>query len=99
MGKFLSLLIFKIILVLFILYTAFRLIANTLVESISGHSAHQRANLERLNQSPIGKHIMAPVLSSKMMLNFGEKILLAEQSLVSIKQKESATSKRQDNCS
>jgi hypothetical protein len=99
MGKFLSLLIFKIILVLFIIFTAIKLVVVILAESISGLSAHQEENLEKLRQSPIGKHITVPVLSSKMMLSFGEKILLAEQFLVSTKQKESATSKKPDNCS
>jgi hypothetical protein len=70
-----------------------------LVESISGLSAHQEENLEKLSQSPIGKHIMAPVLSSKMMLSFGEKIRLAEQSLASTKQKDSATTKKQNSSS
>jgi len=80
MGKFLSLLIFKIILVLFIVFTAVKLIVNILVESISGVSANQEENLEKLKQSPIGKSITVPVLNSKQMLTFGEKKDLPEQS-------------------
>jgi hypothetical protein len=78
MGKYLSLLIFKIILVLFIIYTALQLGVVMLVENISGLSAHRRANLEKLRQSPIGKHITDPVQNSKMTLNFWGKITLVE---------------------
>jgi hypothetical protein len=70
-----------------------------LVESISGVSAHQEENLEKLSQSPIGKDITAPVLNSKPILTFGEKHPATEQYLVSIKQKDSVTSKKQDNFS
>jgi hypothetical protein len=38
-----------------------------LVESISGVSAHQEENLEKLNRSLIGKHITDPVQNSKRM--------------------------------
>jgi UDP-N-acetylglucosamine:LPS N-acetylglucosamine transferase len=99
MGKFLSLLIFKIILVLYIIFIAVKLVVVILVESISGLSAHQEENLEKLSQSPIGKHITDPVLNSKMMLSFGEKIRLVEQSLVSTKQKDNATTKKQNSFS
>jgi dolichyl-phosphate-mannose--protein O-mannosyl transferase len=99
MGKFLSLLIFKIVLVLFIIFTAIKLVSRILVESISGVSAHQEENLEKLSQSPIGKDITAPVLNSKPILTFGEKHPATEQYLVSIKQKDSVTSKKQDNFS
>ena len=99
MGKYLSLLIFKIILVLFIIYTALQLGVVMLVENISGLSAHRRANLEKLRQSPIGKHITDPALNSKMTLSFGEKIRLAGQSLASIKQKDNATSKKPNSFS
>ena len=58
MVKFLSLIIFKIILVLFIIFTALQLVGTILVENISGVSAHRRENLEKLNQSLIGKNIM-----------------------------------------
>jgi citrate lyase synthetase len=99
MGKFLSLLIFKIVLVLFIIFTAIKLVVVILVESISGLSAHQEENLEKLSQSPIGKDITAPVLNSNPILTFGEKHPATEQYLVSIKQKDSVTSKKQDNFS
>ena len=58
MEKFLSLIIFKIILVLFIIFTALQLVGTILAENISGVSAHRRENLEKLNQSLIGKNIM-----------------------------------------
>jgi citrate lyase synthetase len=86
-------------LVLFIIYTAIKLVVVILVESISGLSAHQEENLEKLSQSPIGKDITAPVLNSNPILTFGEKHPATEQYLVSIKQKDSVTSKKQDNFS
>jgi hypothetical protein len=86
-------------LVLFIIFTAIKLVVVILVESISGLSAHQEENLEKLSQSPIGKDITAPVLNSKPILTFGEKHPATEQYLVSIKQKDSVTSKKQDNFS
>jgi hypothetical protein len=67
MEKFLSLLILKIILVLYILYLAVKLIADMLVESTSGLSEHRKGNLEKLNQSLIGKNITDPVQNSKKM--------------------------------
>jgi hypothetical protein len=73
MGKFLSLLIFKIILVLYIIFIAIKLIVVILVESISGLSAHRKENLEKLNQSLIGNYITDPVLNLKKTLNSGEK--------------------------
>jgi len=51
-------LIFKIILVLFIVLIAIQLGGAILVENISGVSARRRENLEKLNQSLIGKNIM-----------------------------------------
>jgi hypothetical protein len=99
MGKYLSLIIFKIILVLFIIYTAIKLVVVILVESIFGVSAHQEENLEKLSQSPIGKHITAPVLNSKMTLSFGERMRLGEQSLASTKPKDSATTKKPNSFS
>jgi hypothetical protein len=99
MERFLSLLVLKIILVLYILYLAVKLIADILVENISGVSAHQRENLEKLNQSQIGKIIMDHVPNSKPILNFGAKNPLTEQYLASIKQKENVTTKKQDNYS
>jgi hypothetical protein len=65
MEKNLVQVIFKIILVLYIIFIATKLIATILVESISGVSALQEENLEKLSQSPIGKSITVPVLSSK----------------------------------
>jgi len=50
--------IFKIILVLFTIFIALQLVGTILVENISGLSAHRRENLEKLNQSLIGKSIM-----------------------------------------
>ena len=99
MGKFLIQIIFKITLVLFIGLTAGKLIVRTLVENISGVSQNQKANLEELNQSPIGKYIMEAVPNSKSMLNFGEESPWTELYLASIKQKESATTKKPDNYS
>jgi len=99
MGKFLSLLIFKIILVSFIIFTAIKLVVVILVENISGVSAHRRENLERLNQSQIGKIIMDHVPNSKPMLNFGAKHPVTEKYLASIEQKDNATTKRQNSSS
>jgi len=99
MARFLIQIIFKIILVLFIIFTVGKLVVVTLAENISGLSAHRRENLEKLNQSLIGKSIMDPVQNSKLTLNFGEKSQWTELYLASIKQKESATLKKQDNCS
>jgi dolichyl-phosphate-mannose--protein O-mannosyl transferase len=99
MGKFLSLLIFKIILVLFIIFTAIKLVVVILVESISGLSAHQEENLEKLSQSPIGKDITAPVLNSNPILTFGEKHPATEQYLASIRQKVTVIMKKQSSFS
>jgi hypothetical protein len=99
MGKFLSLLIFKIILVLFIISTAIKLAVVTLVGNISGLSAHQRVNLEKLNQSPIGKIIMDHVPNLKPILNFGAKHPATERYLASIEQKDSVTMKKQNSFS
>jgi len=63
MEKFLSLIIYKIILVLFIIFTAIQLVGTILVENISGVSEHRRENLEKLNQSLTGKTIMDHVQS------------------------------------
>jgi hypothetical protein len=67
MEKFLSLLILKIILVLYISYLAVKLIADMLVGSTSGLFEHRRENLEKLNQSLIGKNITDPVQNLKKM--------------------------------
>lgn len=98
MGKYLSQIIFKIILVLFIIFTAGKLVVHILGENISGVFVRQKENLEKLNQNLIGKSIMDPVLNSKQILTFGEKSQWTEQYLAFIKQKESVTTKKQDNC-
>ena len=67
MEKYLVQVIFKIILVLYIIYIAIKLIGNILVGSIFGHSAHQEENLERLRQNLIGSAIMDRVPNSKRM--------------------------------
>ena len=99
MGKYLIQIIFKIILALYILYIAFQLIARILVESISGVTAHQEENLEKLSQSLIGKSITAPVLNSKSKLTFGEKHPSTEEYLASIEPKDNVTTKKPDNSS
>ena len=99
MAKYLIQVIFKIFLGLFILYTAFRLIASILVESISGVTAHQEENLEKLRKSPIGKDITAPVLNSNPILTFGEKHPATEEYLASIKPKDNVTSKKPNSFS
>jgi hypothetical protein len=70
-----------------------------LVENISGVSAHQRANLEKLNQSLIGKSIMDPALNSKPIFTFGAKHPVTERYLASIEQKDNAITKKPDRCS
>jgi len=67
MEKYLVQVIFKIILDLFIVLIAIKLVVVTLVESIFGLFALQKENLEKLSPSLIGKNIMDPVLNSKMM--------------------------------
>ena len=57
--------IFKIILVLYIIFIAIQLIGTTLVENISGVSAHRKENLEKLNQSLTGKTITDPAQNLK----------------------------------
>ena len=99
MGKYLILIIFKIILALYIIYIAVQLIVRILVESISGVSAHQQENLERLSRSLIGKSITDPVQNLKQTLTFGEKHPATEEYLASIKQKDNATLKKQNNSS
>ena len=99
MGKYLIQIIFKIILALYIIYIAFQLVVTILVESISGVSANQEENLEKLSRSPIGKSITAPVLSSKLKLTNGEKHPSTEQYLASIEPKDSVTTKKPDNYS
>jgi hypothetical protein len=74
MERFLSQIIFRIILVLFIVLTALKIIGVTLGESISGASERKRVQLEDLNRSLIGKSITDPVQNSKMILRNTEKI-------------------------
>ena len=69
MGKFLSLLIFKIILVLYILYLVVKIIVNIGVGNISGLTAHRKENLEGLNKSLIGKNILASGLQFKDLIS------------------------------
>jgi len=67
MEKHLVQVIFKIILVLYIIYIATKLIGIILVESISGHSAHQKGNLEKLRQNLTGSAIMDRAQNSRRM--------------------------------
>jgi hypothetical protein len=67
MGKFLSLLIFRIILVLFIIFTATKLIAVILVENISGLSAKKEERVDELRWNLTGKSTMDRVQNSKKM--------------------------------
>jgi hypothetical protein len=97
MGKYLSLLIFKIILVLFIVLTVGKQVVHISVESIFGLSAHQKENLEKLKQSLIGKHITEVALNSNPMLTFGEKNPWTDLYLASIQQKDSVTTKKPNN--
>lgn len=82
MGRYLIQLIFKIILVLYILYIAVKLVVIILVESISGVSANQQENLEKLSQSLIGKSITVPVPNSKSILTNGAEHPVTEEYLV-----------------
>jgi len=97
MGKFLSLLIFKIILVLYTIFIATKLVVVILVENISGLSASKEARVDELRWSLTGKSITDPVPNLNPMLTFGEKSRWTEEYLASIKQKENATTKKQDN--
>ena len=67
MGKFLSLLIFRIILVLFIIFTATKLIAVILVENISGLFAKKEERVDELRWNLTGKNTMGRVQNSKKM--------------------------------
>jgi len=67
MEKYLVQVIFKIILVLYIIYIAVKLVGIILVESISGVSAHQEENLERLKQNLTGSAIMDRAQNSRRM--------------------------------
>ena len=65
MGKFLSLLIFRIILVLFIIFTATQLVVTILVENISGLSAKKEERVDELRWNLTGKNTMGPAQNSK----------------------------------
>jgi hypothetical protein len=65
MERFLSLIIFKIILVLFIVLTALKIIGVTLGESISGASERKKELVEEVNRNLIGKSITDPAQNSK----------------------------------
>jgi hypothetical protein len=65
MERFLSLIIFKIILVLFTALTALKIIGAILGENISGASERRRVQIEEVSQSLIGKSIMDPVQNLK----------------------------------
>ena len=97
MGKYLILIIFRIILVLFIIFTAIKLVGTILVENISGVSARKEALVDELRWSLIGKSITDPAPNSKPMLTFGENHLATEEYLASIEQKENAITKKQNN--
>jgi hypothetical protein len=68
MERFLSQIIFRIILVLFIVLTALKIIGVTLGENISGASERKRVQLEDLNRNLIGRSITDPAQNSKMIL-------------------------------
>jgi len=70
MGEYLIQIIFKIILALYIIFIATKLVVAILGENIFGVTAHQKENLEKLSQSPIGKYITVPALNSKRMSNY-----------------------------
>jgi hypothetical protein len=74
MERFLSLIIFKIILGLFIVLTALKIIGVTLGENISGVSERRRVQLEDLNRNLIGKSIMDPAQNLKKISKNTEKI-------------------------
>jgi hypothetical protein len=99
MGKYLILIIFRIILVLFIIFTAIKLVGTILVENISGVSARKEALVDELRWNLTGKGITDLAQNSKPMLTFGENHLATEEYLASIRQKDNVTTKKQDNCS
>jgi hypothetical protein len=65
MGKFLSLLIFKIILVLYILYLVVKIIVDIGVGSISGVSARREQTVDELRWNLIGRNTTDPAQNSK----------------------------------
>jgi hypothetical protein len=78
MGKFLSLLIFKIILVLFIIFTATKLIAVILVENISGLSASKEERVDELRWNLTGKSTTDHAQNLNGTLTFGGRKDLVE---------------------
>jgi hypothetical protein len=71
MGKFLSLLIFKIILVLYTIFIATKLVVVILVENISGLSASKEERVDELRWNLTGKGITDLAQNSKGTLTFG----------------------------
>jgi hypothetical protein len=65
MGKYLNLIIFKIILVLFIIFTATQLVVTILVENISGLSAKKEERVDVLRWNLTGKNTMGLAQNSK----------------------------------
>jgi len=78
MGKFLSLLIFKIILVLYTIFIATKLIAVILVENISGLSASKEERVDELRWNLTGKSTTDRAQNSNGMLTFGGRKDLVE---------------------
>jgi hypothetical protein len=97
MGKYLILIIFRIILVLYTIFIATKLVGTILVENISGVSAKKEALVDELRWSLIGKSITDPAPNSKPMLTFGENHLATEEYLASIRQRDNVTTKKPDN--
>jgi len=66
MERFFIQVIFKTILVLYILSLVCRLVVSMLVENISGLSAQREARVDELRWSLTGKNTMGPVQNLKM---------------------------------
>jgi hypothetical protein len=97
MGKYLILIIFRIILVLYTIFIATKLVGTILVENISGVSARKEALVDELSWSLTGKSITDPAPNSKPMLTFGENHPATEEYLASIRQRDNVTTKKPDN--
>jgi len=78
MGKFLSLLIFKIILVLYTIFIATKLIVVTLVENISGLSASKEERVDELRWNLTGKSTTDRAQNLNGTLTFGGRKDLVE---------------------
>jgi hypothetical protein len=78
MGKFLSLLIFKIILALYTIFIATKLIAVILVENISGLSASKEERVDELRWNLTGKSTTDHARNLNGTLTFGGKKDLVE---------------------